>query len=227
MRSLQLVSEWETDGDLRDNAIDAVGRGDDAVLAFEFDIAEHDGEVNIRAQITIEDSSGRLVDDFTDYESRLVDADGSVTMEWAYLTPARDWSTGTYTAEVLVQDTTTGETSGAASHKFDVVEPLGEGEAEVYYAEPDTVTESETFDVEVGLRNISDRDSSVVSDISYRENTQEGWKIWEREAIALTIPGGNAERTWRDSGWSISDSGDYQFRFDAIDDDFVVDVKAE
>jgi len=226
MLDAQLVTGWQSAGDLEDNAIGAVGRGDQAVLAFKFRMQPHSGEVNIRAQIIVEDGNGAMVDSVTERQSRLVDSDGPVTLEWAYVTPSSEWSTGSYTAEVLVQDETTDETSNAVVHEFEIVEPLGSGEAEVYRATPDSVYEGETFDVELGLRNTSGRDSSIVSDIGHRTGQNESWRTFRSDAITLAIPGKDGEVTWTTSGWSLSSPGDHQFRVDAIEDDWVITVES-
>jgi hypothetical protein len=226
MIDAQLVTEWESPGDLEANAIEAVGRGDRAVLAFEFSMRPHSGEVDIRAQIIVEDESGAIVDSVTEHQSRLVDSDGPVTLEWAYVTSSSEWSTGSYTAEVLVQDETSGETSDAVTHDFEIVEPLGIGEAEVYRATPDSVHEGESFDAELGLRNTSGRDSSIVSDISHRTGQNEAWQTFQSDAVVLAIPGNDGEVTWTSSRWSLSGTGGHQFRIDAIGDDWVLNVES-
>jgi len=190
--------EYATLGD-----IDSVGQGGPLVVGVEYDLPASEGSARGLVETRILDDDTRL-DTNTQAVDVVADGDSVDRRAW-FAFDTTDWEQGSYTAEVLVNSDSYGTTASEAV-AFDVVEPLGEGEAEMYIAEfPDDVEAGETFDWTLGFRNLTDRDSSVVSgivtlksagadpaalDIAYRENVPAGESVTvEEEDISLGYPG--------------------------------------
>jgi hypothetical protein len=168
--------------------IDSVGQGGPLVVGVEYELPASDGSARGLVETRIFDGDGVRVDANTTEVDVVADGDSVSRRAWFAFDTA-DWERASYTAEVLVNADSYGTTT-SAELSVEVVEPLDDGEVEMYIAEfPDEAVASEEFDWTVGFRNLSDRDSSVVTDtvtlepagddpvvfdIAYRENVPAG-----------------------------------------------------
>lgn len=184
--------------------IDSVGRGGPLVVGVEYDLPASGGSASGLVETRVFDADGARLD--TNTSKVDVVADGDSVGRWAWFAfDTADWEQGSYTAEVLVNSDSYG-TTASTEISFDVVEPLGPGEVEMYLAEfPDDPVARENFDWTLGFRNLSDRDSSVVTaivtldparadpvalDSPYRENVPAGEAIQVEETdFRINRPG--------------------------------------
>jgi hypothetical protein len=191
--------EYATLGD-----IDSVGQGGLLVVGVEYDLPASEGSARGLVETRILDDDGNRLDTNTS-EVDVVADDDSVSRRAWFSFDTFDWEPGSYTAEVLVNADSYG-TTASTEVAFDVVEPLGEGEAEMFLAEfPDEAVAQENFDWTLGFRNLTDRDSSIVTgivtldpagadpvalDSPYRENVPAGEAIEvEKTDFRINRPG--------------------------------------
>ncbi|WP_277542198.1 hypothetical protein [Haloarcula laminariae] len=201
--------EYDSLGD-----VDSVGRGAPLVVGVEYDLPASGGSARGLAEARIFDADGTRLDTSTNEVDVVADGDSVSRRAWFSFGTA-DWELGSYTAEVVVNSENYG-TSTSTEVAAELVEPLGEGEVEMAIAEfPDDAAAAEEFDWTLEFRNLSDRDSSVVTDtvtvgpvgadpvdldISYRE----------------TVPAGGATQVER-AAVRINYPGTYTYRIDALD----------
>lgn len=191
--------EYATLGD-----IDSVGRGGPLVVGVEYDLPASEGSARGLVETRVLDDSGTRLDTSTAEVDVVADGDSVSRRAW-FDFDTIDWERGSYTAELLVNSDSYG-TTATTEVAFDVVEPLGEGEVEMYLAEfPNDPVAGENFDWTLGFRNLSDRDSSVVSgivtldpaysdpvalDSPYRENVPAGEAVQvEKTDFRINRPG--------------------------------------
>lgn len=191
--------EYTTLGDIR-----SVGQGGSLVIGTEYDLPASEGSASGLVETRVFDSEGTRLDTNTTEVTVVADGDSVSRQAWFAFGTA-DWTPGDYTAEVLVNSHPYG-TTVSETVAFEIVEPLGAGEVEMYIDEfPDDAVASEEFDWTLGFRNVSDRDSSVVTDtvlldpargdsvlldVPYRENVPAGGETTvPREDIKITRGG--------------------------------------
>jgi len=184
--------------------IDSVGQGGPLVVGVAYDLPASGGSARGLVETRVSDGDGAELDTNTREVDIVADGDSVSRRAW-FAFDTIDWDQGSYTAEVLVNSEGYG-TTASTEVPFDIVEPLGAGEAEMYIADfPDEAVAGEEFDWTLGFRNLSDRDSSVVSaivtldpamgdsvalDIPYRENVPAGESITvERTDIRVSQSG--------------------------------------
>jgi len=150
--------EYATLGD-----VDSVGQGGPLVVGAEYDLPVSGGSARGLVETRVFDSDGARLDTSTTEVDVVADGDSVDRRAW-FAFDTIDWGQGSYTAEVLVTVDSYG-TTASTEVAFDVVEPLGEGEVEMYIADfPDDAVAGEEFDWTLGFRNLTDRDSSLVTD---------------------------------------------------------------
>ncbi|MBX0286990.1 hypothetical protein [Haloarcula salinisoli] len=191
--------EYATLGD-----IDSVGQGGPLVVGVEYDLPASEGSARGLVETRVFDDQGTRLETNTTEVDVVADGDSVSRRAW-FAFDTIDWEQGSYTAEVLVNSDSYG-TTASTEVAFDIVEPLGEGEAEMFLAEfPDDAVARENFDWTLGFRNLSDRDSSVVTgivtldpagadpvalDSPYRENVPAGGAIQvEKTDFGINRPG--------------------------------------
>ena len=199
-----------------DRTIRSVGQGGDLILGVEYSMPVNGGAVRGLVETRVFDDAGERVDTNTMEVSAVADGDSASREAWFAFDTA-DWEQGSYTAEVLVNSEADG-TTASTEVPFDVVEPLGPGEVELRLAEfPESAVADEEFTWTLGFRNLSDRDSSLVTDTltldparadpvkvasETRENVPAGEEILVEEEITLNYP------------------GSYTYRLDEVDAEF-------
>lgn len=143
--------------------IDSVGQGGPLVVGVEYDLPVSGGSARGLVETRIFDGDGVRVDANITEVDVVADGDSVSRRAW-FAFETTDWDRGSYTAEVLVNSDRYGTTT-STEVAVDIVEPLGEGEVEMYIAEfPDDAVAGEEFDWTLGFRNLTDRDSSLVTD---------------------------------------------------------------
>lgn len=198
--------------------LESIGRGGDLGLEAEYELPVSDGAADGTVEARVIDSEGTQIERNSDEASAVVN-DGSEFRdgESRFVFDTASWELGSYTAEILVNSEGYGTTS-STELPVEIVEPLGEGEVELRLAEfPDNAVARETFEWTLGVRNLSDRDSSLVtdtvtidlagnepveSDIRYRRNIPAGEEVLIEEEIGFRY------------------SGTYTYRIDAVDAEF-------
>ncbi|WP_276249403.1 hypothetical protein [Haloarcula rara] len=184
--------------------IDSVGQGAPLVVGVEYDLPASGGSARGLVETRVFDDEGARLDTNTREVNVVADGDSVSRQAW-FAFDTTDWTMGDYTAEVLANSEEY-DTSISTEVAFDIVEPLGAGEAEMYIEEfPDDAVAGEPFDWTLGFRNRTDRDSSVVTDtvtldparadsvevdFSYHENVPANGEIQvERDDIRINRPG--------------------------------------
>lgn len=145
--------------------IDSVGQGGPLVVGVEYDLPASGGSARGLVEVRVRDTDGtEQVTDSIERDAVVAgDSEFSSEKSWFAFETA-DWEQGSYTAEVLVHSESYG-TTASTEVSAEVVEPLGEGEVEMYLAGlPDDAVAGEEFDLALGFRNLTDRDSSLVTD---------------------------------------------------------------
>lgn len=121
--NVQLVSEWETYGDVADKAIDEVAVGERAWIGFRQEVYIHDGTLHVFEDVEVrEQPSGNRVGHRTFEDEQLTDGSGLQMWEHALPFYTDEWSPGEYRARVIIRDEVTGKVSEPAYETFDVVE---------------------------------------------------------------------------------------------------------
>ncbi|WP_324665911.1 hypothetical protein [Haloarcula sediminis] len=193
--------------------IDSVGRGAPLVVGVEYDLPASGGSARGLAEARVFDGDTRL-DTYTQEVDVVADGDSVSRRAWFSFGTA-DWEPGSYTAEVVVNSENYG-TSTSTEVAAELVEPLGEGEVEMTVAEfPDDAVAGEAFDWTLEFRNLSDRDSSVVTDTVTVDPAR-------ADSVALdsqyreNVPAGEAVEVEK-TDFRINRPGTYTYRIDALD----------
>lgn len=197
-----------------DDELDSVGQGGKLVVGAEYDLPASDGSASGLVEMRIFDSENSRVDTKTTEVNVVADGDHVSRRVWFAFGTA-DWTPGEYTAEVLVNSNIYG-TTVSETVAFEIVEPLGAGEVELYIDEfPADAVAGEEFDWTVGFRNLSDRDSSVVTDIVVLDPAR-GDSVRLDIPYRENIPAGGSI-TVRRTDINITRAGSYTYRIDALD----------
>lgn len=116
-----VVSKWEEYGDVYDEQTNEIEVGAYFAIGSRFETLVHDSSVTVRLQVEVYRG-----DELVTRESATADTltDESGVVEWEMVVPLRaaEWEPGDYSAEVILQDETTGETSSTKTVEFTVVE---------------------------------------------------------------------------------------------------------
>lgn len=199
--------EYATLGD-----IDSVGQGGLLIVGVEYEVPASGGNAQGLVEMRVFDDDTRL-DTNTTEVNVVADGDSVGRRTWVAFDTA-DWEPGSYTAEVLVNSDSFGTTASTAV-AFDIVEPLGPGEVEMFLADfPDDAVAREAFEWTLGFRNLADRDSSVVTDIVTVDPARAD-SVETETQYRENIPAG--EETTVDKTLRLSIPGTYTYRIDAID----------
>lgn len=212
---VSFAANWESGGDARSQAVNAVGEGAYAYLAFEYKAWSHGGTQAITAQYELFDDSGRRVDDGQRSGEFLIEGTGLASAEWALLVDFRGLSRGTHTAELIIRDDELEATSDTVVVEIDVTEPLGPNEANLASVDaPRRVGINEQFDHVLTFENIGDRDGSVVSSYSYRQEGSRRWYAFRGDVLA-TVPAGG-ENDWLGEQFYFGRAGTYTLQVDSL-----------
>jgi len=170
---------------------------------------------------------GDRVDMKQDSDEQLVDAEGRQQWEHALYFDIADWEQGEYSYEVLIRDNVLEKVSGTAEGEFEVNEPLGPQEATISNIEgPDAIATGEDYTFTLEFSNVSDRDSSVVSPISVKYERANEWQTSDGNSLFCNVSAGESN-TWESDETSFDTTGTVQFRIDAIDETWSIDVAEE
>ena len=196
--------------------MDAVGVGGVAVIGLNYTLPVHEGQSKEFVQTTIY-HDGSSVTTRTATDTNLSE-DNVEENEWErwFGFETGSWEKGTYTAEIIVRDEISGKNSSSFTFDFEVVEPLGESEAEIAeISQPAEVTVGDSITYEIEFENTSDRDSSIVSTISGRYEDSE-WVQTSDEKFRFNLASGES-RTLTSGEVSFDQEGTYQYRYDSIE----------
>jgi len=205
----------DTDSFTSFDDIDSVGQGGILIVGVDYDLPVSDGSARGLVEARVHDSDGTELSTDSEEIDAVATGDSEFHSDSSWFAfDTSDQEQGSYTVELLINSEAHG-TSTSTEVPFDIVEPLGEGEAEMYIAEfPDDAVAREEFEWTVGFRNQTDRDSSVVTDIvtidparadsfeietQYRENIPARGETTVDKTLKANIP------------------GTYTYRIDAID----------
>ncbi|WP_338742412.1 hypothetical protein [Haloplanus salilacus] len=114
-----LVSEWAAPGDLEANRVDAVRRGQPAVVAFRYRLRVPEGTINLKEGIDISNADGLVVRRNRERD-RTVDSAGLYTWEDAVTLRTDDWPLGELTASVAIGELQLHRTSDQMSVSFEL-----------------------------------------------------------------------------------------------------------
>jgi len=145
--------------------IDSVGQGGPLVVGVEYDLPASGDSARGLVEVRVRDTDGtEQVTDSTEIDAVVAGDSEFHSDSSSFAFDTTDWEQGSYTAEVLVHSESYG-TRASTEVSAEVVEPLGEGEVEMYLAGlPDDPVAGEEFALALGFRNLTDRDSSLVTD---------------------------------------------------------------
>ncbi|MDS0281864.1 hypothetical protein [Haloarcula onubensis] len=194
--------------------IDSVGQGGLLVVGVEYDLPVDDGSARGLAEAGVRDSDGTELSTDTEDVDAVVTDDSEYHSDRSWFAfDTASWDQGSYTAEVLVNAEGYG-TSASTEVPVDIVEPLGPDEVEMYLAEfPDDAVAREEFTWTLGFRNLSDRDSSVVTDtVTFDHAGDEPITI--SSATRENVPAN--DETLVESDIRVPYSGAYTYRLPAV-----------
>lgn len=222
IEQLNLVPKYGDYGDVVGNEIESVGQGGVAVVAFRYKMPVHDGKTEEFIETSIY-HNGSSFDSKTRTDEDLVDVEnGAITYERSEPFETENWDTGTYSAEVIARDEISNKNSKSQTIEFEILEPLGAGDAEVTSVEtPPNVQKGDDVSFTVNLKNNTSRDNSIVSPISVRYENGE-WNSFD-EKLRLNIPAGGTGE-YEPAGGSYSAEGTFEYRLDAIDETWSITV---
>lgn len=164
------VTGWETHGDVIDNYTRAFGNGGNVFLASRQEVPIVDGKVDTTVQCDLYDGDERIDRELTEVTELIDEPDGYTNETGFWFSPER-FERGTYGAEIIVQDNHLGNRVRTNRIEFDIVDPLVSHEVAIVERDiPDTIVAGEPFSYEVVIENVSDRDSSIVSEMEVTEN---------------------------------------------------------
>lgn len=204
--------------------IDAVGQGGELFFGIRYQVPVYDGSVQYEMASRLLDEDGEAVDTESFENNLSSDADGEYDSREAWIrydTEVLDLQQGTYRGEFRLTETTTGASTGPETVAVDLVEPLRGEEVELVDRQgPDRVAVDQSFATTVEFRNVSQRDSTLVTDISLRPEGSDAAEFVE--SFRTNLPAGEpASHEWE---MSITGTGTYTVRLDAVDISWPVDV---
>lgn len=223
IKVVNLVTSWETFGDVVDNRVEASTPGAPITIGYRFDLESHDGEAHSLEQVEIRDENGdRVAIDQRD-DRQLTDDSGYSTWEGGMTFDTSGWERGEYTAEVKIRDEVAGKTSESSSTEFELTEPLSESEVSFVDVEcPARVDTGEPFTYEFSIRNTGNRDGAFRTNISIKDRYSDWYS--NDEFWYLTIASGDVGSA--ESGEiTFDEAGEYTYRIDAIGETWTIRVE--
>lgn len=115
---VNLVSDWQTYGDVPANVILSAEVGSEIEIGFRHEYYLHDGTYDITEQVRIFDSDGNRVASQPYTDEQLFTGNGYQLFEHALSFTTHDWGKGEYTAEVLLRDNVTSSVSDPMETTF-------------------------------------------------------------------------------------------------------------
>lgn len=116
-----LVRMWSEPGDIEENAVESVRRGQPAVFAYRYRMRIPEGTINLKEGVDVSRGDDLVVRRFRDVDRR-VDTAGLHTWEDAMTFETDDWPTGELTATVSVGELQLHRTADPIPVTFDVTE---------------------------------------------------------------------------------------------------------
>jgi len=222
-----LLTGWGAFGDTLDKQVTGVGQGASAIIGFRYEANVIDGSIDITEQVSVHGPDDNRVGLEESTDTQLVDGEGRQYWEHALSFDTSSWELGDHSYEVLVRNNATGEVSGTAEGSFSVVEPLTDQDATISGVDaPDSVSTGEPYAFTLEFANVSDRDSSIVSSLSVKYESSSEWSTWTEDPIWCNVAEGESN-TWSSGEVSWDTPGTLEFRVDAIDETWTVDVTGE
>ncbi|WP_136716910.1 hypothetical protein [Halorientalis salina] len=194
----------------------AFGRGAEPFVALDATIPVHGNAAEFKYGGSVS-RNGTEVEDFeTDLITEAVsDSDQYVDNYWVNF-GRHEWETGTYTAEIVVTDTLSSETTTATT-EFDIVTPLADREVQLISTDlPTHATAGESLSYALTFENRADRASSLVTDLSLRQ----GPDTWMDLDQTLTLNMRPKETRRIENSFTPSSAGRFEIRLDHLDDTF-------
>lgn len=207
------VMAWDEYGDVEAERTSAFGAGAPVVIGSRHRLPTVDGKVDATLQCNVYEGEEQLSKDTLEI-TELVDTAGPWAHEAIFVFESETFERGSYSAEVLLRDDRFGTRVRTDPIEFEIVDPLTSGEVEIIEVDhPDPIKANEPFSMDIVLKNVSDRDSSIVSDHSVRRNLGE-WTNFDDTRTANIAAG--AEFVWERTDWELP-RGEYTERLDALD----------
>lgn len=219
-----LLYRWEEFGDVLNNKIEDVGKGAQAIIGFRHETEVHDGTFDVTEQVRIFDPNGNRIGHQTFDDEQLASGDGP--QEWAHALyfDTSNWDLGQHNYEILIRDNVTNKLSEPATGFFHVNEPLGPKVASLRSVDaPDTVAVGEDYSIKLNFGNSSSRDGSVVSTLSAKYAGDRQWYTYSDTKIWANIPAGG-QNYWESTAISFDNTGTIQYRLDALNETWDVEV---
>lgn len=224
IEAVNMISGWREAGDVVDNEVDAFGRGATVVAGATVELPVRDGAVDVSYRLSVYKDGEKVDEQIANPSRTSTDATGTITREFSlHSSNTAGWELGTYDAAFALGDDITGQIVGDDDLGFTLNEPLTDDEAQLVTTDvPSDITAGESFDYSLTLRNDADRDSSLVSNLSVREEGSDQWA--DTGADVHVSIGSDRERriTLRDT--TIGRAGTYIVRLDSIGDTFTIEV---
>lgn len=207
------VYEWESFGDAIDNAVAASTPGVPVGIAGRYRVPVSDGQVDMTEQVQIYNQDGTRVASNTFSDSQL--ASGS-TEHWEHMQLFRTgaWSTGEYTAEVIVRDNATEQVSEPYRTSFEMRPQLPRSAVSIQIVEaPSTISTGETYQPRVVFSNSGLQDGGFLSTYSARSGFSD-WTTYSTP-VALTIPS-SGTNDYEFGATTFSETGEFELRIDRL-----------
>jgi hypothetical protein len=119
--TVNLVSEWDDFGDVRDNAISSASVGDQILIAYQHETFVHEGTFHIFKECEVyEVDTGDRVDIQSGEDEQVTQGNGYQVWEGAFVFYTRGWDSGEYRAEVQIRDEVTSEVSNVETTTFEL-----------------------------------------------------------------------------------------------------------
>lgn len=175
---IELVSEWNEFGDVKEKAIDSVAIGDTGGIGVRYKYWHEDGTHAVTFEVELSDEDGTVVNVLQDQQERVADkvawGDGW-EWEWAQGFNTGSFTPGTYEATARLRDDVSGEVSDPASTTFEVTgNPQGRVIADATLRQSRVFTEAVDPSQRVEIEY--DTESSVWLHVYYAPNS-----VLERE----------------------------------------------
>jgi hypothetical protein len=122
IQQVELITGWESFGDVSDNAIESTTVESDVAVGARYDYWHEGGTHAITIQAEIENEDGERYDIRQQKAEQLTDSEGWDTWEWHLQFSTDEASPGEYEAIVQIRDDDAGETSEAVSTAFIIEE---------------------------------------------------------------------------------------------------------
>jgi hypothetical protein len=219
-----LLYGWRDFGDVQDKQLEAVGKGAQAIVGFHYSAMVHDGTVNLTEQVSVYGPENNRVDIDQQTDEQLTDTEGVQEYEHAIAFDTATWDLGSYTYEVLIRDNVTSKVSDTIRGSFQVNSPLSDDEATLQSVDaPDSVNVGEDYSFTLEIGNTSNRDGSVVTSLSAKYESSRDWYTYTDDKLTVSIPS-EWRNTWESAPVSFDTEGTLQYRLDAINEIWEIEV---